>query len=102
LNKFGVNVYFDQILVGLVEVTAAIFGAYIVPKVFRKFYITLAITIIGVVSLAMGIEILTYHRVNNELDYHTIIEMLLIAILRFLINSVWGVFFVFVSELFPT
>jgi MFS family permease len=28
--------------------------------------------------------------------------MILIAILRFLINSVWGVFFVFVSELFPT
>jgi len=27
--------------------------------------------------------------------------MLLIAMLRFLINSVWGVFFVFVSELFP-
>lgn len=27
--------------------------------------------------------------------------MVLIGILRFLINSVWGVFYVFVSELFP-
>jgi MFS family permease len=26
----------------------------------------------------------------------------LIAILRFLINSVWGIFFVFVSELYPS
>jgi MFS family permease len=69
--------------------------------VFRKFYITLAITIIGVVSLVMGIEILTYHHTSNEINYHTIIEMILLAILRFLINSVWGVYFVFVSELYP-
>lgn len=27
--------------------------------------------------------------------------MIFIAILRFLINSVWGIFFVLVSELFP-
>lgn len=101
LDKFGINVYFDQMLVGIVEISAAIFGAYIVPKVFRRFYITLAMSIIGVVSVIMGIEILTYHHTTNEVDYHTIIEMGLIAILRFLINSVWGVFFVFVSELYP-
>jgi hypothetical protein len=27
--------------------------------------------------------------------------MFLIAIIRFLINSVWGVFFVFITELYP-
>lgn len=101
LDKFGINVYFDQILVGLVEVFAAIFGAYIVERVFRKFYISVAVVLIGVVSLVMGIEALTYHRTANEIDYHTIIEMVLIAVIRFLISSVWGVFFVFITELFP-
>lgn len=55
LNKFGINVYFDQILVGFVEIFASIFGAYIVPKVKRKFYLTLAMTIIGIISIVMGI-----------------------------------------------
>lgn len=68
----------------------------------RKFYITVAFVIIAFISVAMGVESLTYHHESDELNYHTIIEMGLIAILRFLINSVWGVFFVFVSELFPT
>lgn len=89
-------------LVGIVEISAAIFGAYIVSKVYRKRYVTIALSIIGVISILMGIEILTYHHKNNEVNYHTIIEMLLIAILRFLINSVWGVYFVLVSELYPT
>lgn len=52
-------------LVGLVEVSAALFGSYIVPKVYRKFYITLAFGIIAVVSISMGIESLTYHHVPN-------------------------------------
>jgi hypothetical protein len=101
VGKFGINVYFDQILVGFVEIFASIFGAYIVSKVFRKYYITLAVTIIGIVSIVMGIESLTYQHTTDEVNAHTLIEMGLIAILRFLINSVWGVFFVFVTELFP-
>jgi hypothetical protein len=63
----------------------------------RKFYITVAFIIIAAISVAMGVESLTYHHESDELNYHTIIEMGLIAVLRFLINSVWGVFFVFVS-----
>ena len=55
LNKFGINVYFNQILVGFVEIFASTFGAYIVPKVQRKFYLTFALTTIGIISLIMGI-----------------------------------------------
>jgi hypothetical protein len=42
-------------LVGLVEIFAAIFGAYIVPRVHRKKYLTIALIIIAIVSVGMGI-----------------------------------------------
>ena len=36
LDKIGISVYLDQILVGLVEIGAAIFCSYIIVKVKRK------------------------------------------------------------------
>jgi hypothetical protein len=55
LGKFGINVYFDQILVGFVEIFAAIFGSYIIPKVKRKKYITIAFTFIAILTAIMGV-----------------------------------------------
>jgi MFS family permease len=101
LDKFGINVYFDQILVGLVEIFGALFGVYIVPRVARKRFVTIALIIIAVICAGMGIESLTYHHEDDELNFHTIIEMVLIAILRFVISSLWGLLFVYVSELYP-
>jgi hypothetical protein len=33
LSKLGINVYLDQMLVGILEIFAAIFASYIVSKV---------------------------------------------------------------------
>ena len=49
----------------------------------------------------MGIEALTYKHSDDVINYHTFVEMGLIAALRFLISSLWGVFFVYLSELYP-
>ena len=57
--------------------------------------------IITLVGVGMGVESLTYTHESDAINAHTIIEMILIAVLRFVINCVWGVFFVYVSELFP-
>ena len=38
---------------------------------------------------------------DDQITYHTFIEMVLIAALRFLISGLWGVFFVYLSELYP-
>ena len=65
LDKFGLNVYFDQMLVGIVEICAAIFAAYIIPKVARRTYIMAGCAIIALVSIGMGIETLTYHHKSN-------------------------------------
>jgi len=42
-------------LVGLVEVFAALFAAYIIPRVYRKFYLTIGFIVIAAVSFGMGI-----------------------------------------------
>ena len=55
LDKFGFDVYFNQILVGFVEIFAAIFGVYIVPKVKRRQYVTLSLLVITVICTGMGI-----------------------------------------------
>jgi hypothetical protein len=58
LGKIGINVFLDQMLVGLVEISAAIFASYIVAKVYRKNYcrnsfllITTFTTLLGTLSL---------------------------------------------------
>ena len=60
LDKFGFNVYFNQMLVGLVEISAAIFGVYIVSRVNRRNYVTISLFIITLICAGMGIESLTY------------------------------------------
>lgn len=72
-----------------------------VSKVKRKRYVTISLLTITVICAGMGIESLMYHHESDELNYHTIIEMVLIALLRFVISSLWGVLFVYVSELYP-
>lgn len=33
---------------------------------------------------------------------HVVFEMVILGLLRFVMNSMWGLFFVYVGELFPT
>lgn len=102
LDKIGINVYFNQIFVGVVEVSAALFGSWIVPKVFRKQYICISFALLAVLSLAAGLSAISYSHRDHSVDIYSIMEVVLLSLSRFLINSVWGVFFVFVAELFPT
>jgi hypothetical protein len=60
LDKFGLNVYFNQMLVGLVEIFAALFAVYVIPKTNRKRYTMIALIVITVVCICMGIEAMTY------------------------------------------
>lgn len=54
LGKFGFNVYFNQILVGLVEIFGAIFAVYMIPKVERKKFLTFALLALAIVCAVMG------------------------------------------------
>ena len=55
LDKIGINVYLDQILVGLVEILSAVFCSYIVIKVKRKKFSQLTFALAGIFTFVIGI-----------------------------------------------
>lgn len=101
LDKIGVNVYWDQILVGLVEIFAALYCSWVVVRVKRKKFTKICLGSASVFILGIGLFSFFYAHENNEINAHTILEMVILGALRFVLNSLWGVFFVYVAELFP-
>jgi hypothetical protein len=49
----------------------------------------------------LGILSLIETHQNNQVNVISILEMVVLACLRITLNAVWGVFFVFIAELYP-
>ena len=60
LDKIGISVYLDQILVGLVEIGAAIFCSIIIVKVKRKKFTLISLGFIALFTLLIGLLTLFY------------------------------------------
>ena len=102
LSKIGVNVFWNQILVGLVEMSAAVFASWIVVQVRRKLYCSISFLVVAVSTLIIGL--LSFFDTNtdeNSINVLEIFQMIVLAVMRFALNATWGVFFVFIAELFP-
>jgi mannose/fructose/N-acetylgalactosamine-specific phosphotransferase system component IID len=65
LDKIGVNVYLDQILVGFVEIFAALFCSFIIVKMKRKKFMTICWILIGVFTFVIGILTLLFEHKTN-------------------------------------
>ena len=55
LDKLGVNIYLDQMLVGLVEICASIFAAYIIIRVERKKYCKISFLLVSLFTTTLGV-----------------------------------------------
>ena len=66
LDKLGINVYLDQMLVGLVEIFAAIFASYIIGKVRRKRYCQISFILVFVFTSILGIFSLVENHKNDS------------------------------------
>jgi hypothetical protein len=55
LSKIGINVYLDQMLVGVLEVFAAFFATYIVTKVERKKYCQWSFLLVSLWTGMLGV-----------------------------------------------
>lgn len=62
----------------------------------------ICLVLIGVFTCLIGILTLMFKHETNTINGHVILEMIFLAGLRFVINNMWGLFFVYVSELFPS
>ena len=65
LDKIGINVYLDQILVGLVEIGAAVFCSYIVIKVKRKRFTHITFALAAIFTFGIGILSFLYEHKDN-------------------------------------
>jgi putative Mn2+ efflux pump MntP len=55
LGKLGINIYFDQMLVGVVEICASIFACYIITRVERKRYCKISFLLVSLFTTILGI-----------------------------------------------
>ena len=102
LSKIGINVYLDQMLVGILEVFAAFFATFIVTKVERKKYCRWSFALVSLWTVILGILSMVENHENERIDTVTILEMIVLGLLRITLNCVWGIFFVFLAELYPS
>ena len=65
LDKIGINIYLDQILIGLVEILGAIFCSYIIVKVKRKKFTQISLFCVAMSTLLIGILSLLYEHKDN-------------------------------------
>lgn len=89
-------------LIGILEVFAAIFASMIVSKVERKKYCQISFFLIAIFTSVLGILSLIEDHQNDRVDTVTILQMMFLGLLRVTLNCVWGVFFVFIAELYPS
>jgi hypothetical protein len=95
LDKIGEDVYVNQILVGLVEIGAAVFCSWVIIRVNRKPFSRNCFALMGLFTLIIGILNLLFGHVNDEINVHAIVEMIIIGFLRFTINSLSSLLYVF-------
>ena len=60
LDKIGINVYWDQILVGLVEIFAALYCSWVVVRVKRKKFTCICLGISAVLTMLIGVFALLF------------------------------------------
>jgi hypothetical protein len=65
LDKIGINVYLNQILVGFVEIFASIFTSWIIIKVKRKQFIQTCLSLTIFITIIIGILTLIFKHRNN-------------------------------------
>lgn len=65
MDKIGINVYLDQILVGFVEIFAALFCSWIVVKVRRNGFLRVCFVLAAVFTGFIGMLALFFEHKDN-------------------------------------
>ena len=56
LDKIGINLYVNQFVVGIVEMTAAVFGCLIVGSIYRNNFIMKCLFVCAGITLIIGMS----------------------------------------------
>lgn len=102
LDKLGINIYLDQMFVGVVEMGAAVFATWIIVRVERKLCCKVAFGLVSLFTTVLGVLSLVEKHQDDRMDAVVILELIVLGFLRITLNAVWGIFFVLIAELYPS
>lgn len=88
--------------VGVVEMGAAVFATWVIVRVERKLCCKIAFGLISVFTTVLGVLSLVERHEDDQVDAVAIMELIVLGFLRITLNAVWGIFFVFIAELYPS
>jgi len=91
----------DQMFIGVVEICASIFASVVITRVERKRYCRVSFALVSVFTAVLGGLALVEVHEDGRVDLVAVLQMVVLGLLRITLNAVWGVFFVFIAELYP-
>lgn len=94
LNRIGLNLYLNQIVIGAAEVFAALYANIVVIRVKRKWYTILCLTLIACFLLVF---VFTGFNADDTQGQTAVIELIVLIAMRFTLSSLWGFYFVYLS-----
>lgn len=103
LNRIGLNLYTNQMVIGAAEMIASVYANIIVTRVKRKWY---TIVNLVIVALLLGVFVLTGGKTDDsdsgeDDSGNGWLELAVLIVMRFALSSLWGFYFVYLSELYP-
>lgn len=95
LDRIGLNLYLNQIVIGAAEVFAALYANIVVIRVKRKWYTILCLSLIACFLLVFVFT--GFNEDDDNQGQTAIIELIVLIALRFTLSSLWGFYFVYLS-----
>lgn len=97
LGRYGLGLYVNQMLTAAAEMVAFGVCVWIVPKLKRRISTATGLAICGFVMLAiMGMS------TQEESSSSKYLELVIFVLMRFSLTATWGIYIVYVTELFPS
>jgi MFS family permease len=101
LNRIGLNLYTNQMVIGAAEMLASLYANIVVTRFKRKRYTIINLVLIAVL---LAVFILTGGKTDDDGEQTSgmaWLELTVLILMRFTLSSLWGFYFVYLSELYP-
>jgi hypothetical protein len=81
---------------------AAVFATWVIVRLKRKLSCKIAFGLVSLFTTVLGGLSLVERHQDDQVDAVAIMELIILGLLRMTLNAVWGIFFVFIAELYPS
>lgn len=93
LNRLGLSLYANQMIVAVAEMLASLYCNFVVPRLRRRSYTIVCLSLVGVLLLLTALV--------GVIGDYPVTELVVMIAMRFVLSSLWGFYFVYLTELYP-